>query len=69
MENLRALHPNKKAPIMMELDKLLPSIRDIQTSLVKLREICIPGKCQAAPQSLISTFIKINTKSVAIWVP
>lgn len=44
MENLRSQHPSKKSPIMMELDKLLPSIRDIHTSYYKLRELCMPCK-------------------------
>lgn len=37
-------HPMRSNVLKTNLDKSLPSIQDIQTALVKLRQICVIGE-------------------------
>lgn len=37
-------HPQRNEPFRSDLDKILPSILDIQSAFVKLRQICILGE-------------------------
>ncbi|XP_058833260.1 myotubularin-related protein 10-B isoform X4 [Topomyia yanbarensis] len=42
LEHVRKCDPLKKAPHLMELSKLLPSIQEVNLSYLKLRKLCIP---------------------------
>ncbi|XP_039291181.1 myotubularin-related protein 10-B [Nilaparvata lugens] len=42
LETVRKSHPLLSTPVVMELSKSLPSTKDIQTSFLKLRELCAP---------------------------
>lgn len=44
LENIRKCHPQLKAPTIVDLDKELPSIKDVLVSYSKLRDLCTPGK-------------------------
>ena len=41
-EHVRLSDPMRKQLFIMELTKFLPSIQDVETSYVKLRELCTP---------------------------
>nr|XP_022909063.1 myotubularin-related protein 10 [Onthophagus taurus] len=42
LEHIRKSHPNISSPHIMELAKVLPSIKELQHSFNKLRDICTP---------------------------
>lgn len=42
LEHVRICDPNKGQPALLELNKILPSIQDVQLSYVKLRDLCTP---------------------------
>lgn len=42
LELVRKCDPIMKQPYIMELNKVLPSIQEVQASFVKLRELCTP---------------------------
>ncbi|RZF37483.1 hypothetical protein LSTR_LSTR005358 [Laodelphax striatellus] len=42
LETVRKSHPQLTTPVVMELTKSLPCTKDIQTSFLKLRELCAP---------------------------
>lgn len=42
LEHVRKCNPTKKPPKIYELTRMLPSIQDVNTSYLKLREICAP---------------------------
>lgn len=44
LENIRKCHPQLKAPTIVDLDKELPSIKDVLVSYSKLRDLCTPGE-------------------------
>lgn len=44
LENIRKCHPQLKAPSIIDLDKELPSVKNISISYSKLRDLCTPGK-------------------------
>lgn len=37
-------HPRKLQPKIFDLDQILPSLKDIQISYIKLRELHTPGE-------------------------
>lgn len=37
-------HPKKLEPTILDLDQILPSLKDIQISYMKLKELHTPGK-------------------------
>lgn len=42
LELVRKCDPMMKQPCIMELNKVLPSIQEVQASFLKLRELCTP---------------------------
>ncbi|XP_072037729.1 myotubularin-related protein 10-B-like isoform X2 [Amphiura filiformis] len=42
LESITLIHPSKVQPQILDLNKLCPSIREIQSSYVKIQEMCIP---------------------------
>ncbi|KAK2721746.1 myotubularin-related protein 10-B-like [Artemia franciscana] len=43
LENIRKAHSRRKQPLILELDTLLPPVKEVQNSFVKLRDlICVP---------------------------
>lgn len=46
LENVRKSHPSKKQPNVMDLSKECPTPKEIQSSYVKLRELCTPETCR-----------------------
>lgn len=62
LENVRKSHPKRKEPLLMDLARELPSLRDLQLSFNKLRELCAPGNIQIFINILVLIFlIFINT--------
>ena len=43
LESITLIHPSKAQPQVVELGRLCPSFRDIQSSYQKLHELCMPG--------------------------
>lgn len=42
LEHVRKSHPNLREPLILELDKSLPTLPEIYTSWCKLRDSCCP---------------------------
>ncbi|XP_055600129.1 myotubularin-related protein 10 [Uranotaenia lowii] len=42
LEHVRKCDPQKRAPHLMELSKLLPGIQEVNESYLKLRKLCVP---------------------------
>lgn len=40
LEHVRKSHPNLREPLILELDKFMPSLTEIQASWCKLRDSC-----------------------------
>ena len=40
---VKMAHPKQEHPKMYDLAKLLPNIKDIQTSYEKMKDLCMPG--------------------------
>ncbi|PSN49432.1 Myotubularin-related protein 10-B [Blattella germanica] len=53
LENVRKSHPQRKQPLLVDLSKELPGPRDVQSSYIKLRELC-------APESLRQFWVQDN---------
>jgi myotubularin-related protein 10/11/12 len=42
LEHIRKSHPEKKQPYIIDLSKECPSPKEIQSSFLKLRDLCVP---------------------------
>ncbi|GLH04981.1 Uncharacterized protein GBIM_10624 [Gryllus bimaculatus] len=42
LEHVRKSHPTRRQPLLLDLGKDLPTPRDVQTSFLKLRDLCAP---------------------------
>lgn len=42
LEHVRKIHPDRRQPQLFDLGKDLPCPRDVQTSFIKLRDLCAP---------------------------
>ena len=47
LSNVKRCHPQQQPPVIYDLAQKLPSLRDVQLSYEKLRELCMPCKCSA----------------------
>ena len=43
LESVRKTHPRKTPPCVIDLTKDLPSPRELESSYIKLRDLCTPG--------------------------
>lgn len=46
LEHIRKSHPEKRQPYIIDLTKDCPSPKEVQSSYIKLRELCTPDSCR-----------------------
>ena len=44
LDSIQACHPFQKAPVVVDVGTVCPTVDGIQDSYVKLRQLCLPGE-------------------------